>query len=361
MTRSLHVLGNVQLDVIASPVTRLPDPGGDDVIDHIAVRPAGAAGNVSLALAALEVPHRLFGAVGDDQAGRWVADELRRCRTRPRPAGGCRSGDRHLDRSRGSRTGAGVPDRPRRADGLHAATTCPSRRTAADIFLLTGYFSLPGLRGAGTLEILRRARTRGALTVFDTGWDPDNWTGDAGREVMAILPSVDIFLPNEPEALALTGDAHPEKAAESLQTGLRRLGRREAGGEGADRPGAETGRTFSSLPRPSPRRTPQVQGTAWRPGCWPSSSSMTTCRMRWLPACASLRRWWDGTRWRGTPPVMNSCRMPRSPTCRSRGSSLAWSPTGDQFLPHAAVARMQAQEPSAPKLTGPLRHQCPNC
>ena len=216
MTRSLHVLGNVQLDVIASPVTRLPDPGGDDVIDHIAVRPAGAAGNVALALAALEVPHRLFGAVGDDQAGRWVADELRR------------SGlGRDLQVIAGQETGISIaleaPGRERAFLTAHGVLTgytqddVPAEATAADILLLTGYFSLPGLRGAGTLEILRRARTRGAVTVFDTGWDPDNWTGEAGREVMAILPSVDIFLPNEPEALALTGDAHPAKAAESLQ------------------------------------------------------------------------------------------------------------------------------------------------
>jgi sugar/nucleoside kinase (ribokinase family) len=216
MTRSLHVLGNVQLDVIASPVTRLPEPGGDDVIDHIAVRPAGAAGNVSLALAALGVPHRLFGAVGDDQAGRWVADELRRAGL-----------GRDLQVVPGQETGISIaleaPGRERAFLTAHGVLTgythddVPAEATAADILLLTGYFSLPGLRGPGTLEILRRARTRGAVTVFDTGWDPDNWTGEAGREVMAMLPSVDIFLPNEPEALALTGDAEPEKAAESLQ------------------------------------------------------------------------------------------------------------------------------------------------
>src|SRR3954462_15581050 len=78
MTRSVHVVGNVQMDVVASPVVALPRPGGDDIVDSIAVRPAGAAGNVSLALAALDVPHRLFGAVGDDQAGQWVTDDLRR-------------------------------------------------------------------------------------------------------------------------------------------------------------------------------------------------------------------------------------------------------------------------------------------
>ncbi|MBI2246254.1 MAG: bifunctional hydroxymethylpyrimidine kinase/phosphomethylpyrimidine kinase [Nocardioides sp.] len=216
MTRSVHVLGNVQLDVIATPVTRLPDPGGDDVIDHISVRPAGAAGNVSLALAGLEVAHRLFGAVGDDQAGRWVAAELRRVGL----------GD-DLQVVAGQETGISIaleaPGRERAfltAHGVlrtYTQADVPAEATAADLVMLTGYFSLPGLRGAGTLEVLRRARAHGARTLFDTGWDPDDWRGDAGREVLAILPSVDIFLPNEPEAQALTGEADPEAAADNLQ------------------------------------------------------------------------------------------------------------------------------------------------
>ena len=80
MSSSISVIGNIQLDVLASPVSALPTPGGDTVVERIAVRTAGAAGNVSLALAALGVPHRLFGAVGDDDAGRWVLSELARLR-----------------------------------------------------------------------------------------------------------------------------------------------------------------------------------------------------------------------------------------------------------------------------------------
>src|SRR5665811_2093934 len=78
MSSSISVIGNIQLDVLASPVSALPTAGGDTVIERIAVRTAGAAGNVSLALAALGARHRLFGTVGDDDAGRWVVSELER-------------------------------------------------------------------------------------------------------------------------------------------------------------------------------------------------------------------------------------------------------------------------------------------
>lgn len=215
MTRSLHVVGNVQLDVLADPVDRLPAPGGDDVVDHIAVRPAGAAGNVSLALAALGVEHRLFGAVGDDQAGRWVAEELRKLGL----------GD-DVEVVPGQETGISIaleaPGRERAFITAHgvltrwAAGDLPTAAAAGDFVLLTGYFSLPAFRGVGTHQLFRRARAAGAFTALDTGWDPDDWTRGGAEEVLDLLALVDLFMPNEPEALALTGRATAEEAVDVL-------------------------------------------------------------------------------------------------------------------------------------------------
>jgi sugar/nucleoside kinase (ribokinase family) len=216
MTRTLHVIGNVQMDVLASPVTAMPLPGGDDILDSIAVRPAGAAGNVSLALAALGVPHRLFGAVGDDQAGMWVADELRRLGL----------GD-DLQVVKGQDTGISIaleaPDRERAFLTAHGVLNhysdedVPLDAVDAELVLLTGYFSMPGLRGTGTRRLLERARARAATTVFDTGWDPENWTGHGIEEILSLLPLVDVFMPNEPEAAALAGTADMTEAAGFLR------------------------------------------------------------------------------------------------------------------------------------------------
>ena len=215
MTPSLHVVGNVQLDVLASPVDRLPRPGGDDIVEHIAVRPAGAAGNVSLALAALGVEHRLFGAVGDDQAGRWVAEEFRKLGL-----------GRDLDVVIGEETGISIaleaPGRERAFITAHGVLTkygvdcLPQDVTEADFVLLTGYFSLPGFRGHGSQDLLRRAGEAGAFVVLDTGWDPEDWHGTGAAEVLELLPLVDLFLPNEPEALALTGTSTADEAIEVL-------------------------------------------------------------------------------------------------------------------------------------------------
>jgi sugar/nucleoside kinase (ribokinase family) len=243
MTRSVHVVGNVQLDVLASPVAALPRPGGDDIVDSIAVRPAGAAGNVALALAALGTAHRLFGAVGDDQAGRWVVEELR----------GLGLADDVLVMA-GQDTGISIaleaPGRERAFLTAHGAldrytdADVPPDALAGDLVLLTGYFSLPGLRGDGTRRLLQRARATGALTLFDTGWDPEDWEGGAAAEILSLLPLVDVFLPNEPEALALTGRADAAAAAADLaghcpgwvvvKTGERGLTAHGPGGEAFD-------------------------------------------------------------------------------------------------------------------------------
>ena len=215
MSSSISVIGNIQLDVLASPVSALPTPGGDTVVERIAVRTAGAAGNVSLALAALGVQHRLFGTVGDDDAGRWVISELERLglekdiRIVPGEATGISIALEAPERERSFLTAHGVLS-------TYGITDLPSDAWEADLVLLTGYFSLPGLRGEGSLKILQNAKTMGAQTFFDTGWDPEEWAGDAANEVLAMLPHVDVFLPNESEAFALTGETDAASAAAAL-------------------------------------------------------------------------------------------------------------------------------------------------
>lgn len=61
--------------------------------------------------------------------------------------------------------------------------------------------------------VLQRARAAGALTALDTGYDPhEDW--DAG--LTEVLREVDIFLPNEVEATAITGEAEAVAGALNL-------------------------------------------------------------------------------------------------------------------------------------------------
>jgi sugar/nucleoside kinase (ribokinase family) len=212
--RSVHVVGNIQLDVLANPVTAMPEPGGDSVIDRIDIRPAGAAGNVSLALHALGCQHRLFGMLGDDFAGQLVRAHLAKLgladdvRIVPDGATGVSIALEAPERERAFWTSHGVLQH-QTTDAL--GTDC----LRADLLLLTGYFTVPAFRQE-PLRMLGQARAAKAFVLFDTGWDIDGWVGGARDEVLSMLPLVDVFLPNEAEALALTGRSDPTTAALDL-------------------------------------------------------------------------------------------------------------------------------------------------
>lgn len=61
-------------------------------------------------------------------------------------------------------------------------------------------------------DLFRRARALGLSTSIDTNWDPEErWTG-----VQTLLPLVDVFLPNENEAMALAGVDTVDAAADRL-------------------------------------------------------------------------------------------------------------------------------------------------
>jgi argininosuccinate lyase len=156
------------------------------------------------------------GSVGDDRFGRFLLEELEDAGltvTDVRVIGGIGSGvsiafeapdhDRSFVTSLGSLArfdGALVPD-----DAL-----------GASFVLIGGYFLAPRLRGDPTGRILRVAKGRGATTLLDIGWDPQGWPSETRAEVDALLPAVDVFLPNADEAIGLTGSAEPRAAAEAI-------------------------------------------------------------------------------------------------------------------------------------------------
>jgi sugar/nucleoside kinase (ribokinase family) len=213
---AVAILGNVNVDLIVRSVTTLPPPGQEWEIEAVEIRPGGAAANAGLALAALGVPVRVIGAVGEDPFGAMLRERF--------DASGL-SGQ--LDTIAGSPTGVSLafesPERDRSflialgSLGVFDRTMVPDDLLGVPYFLICGTFTMPKLRGAPTLGMLREVRASGGTTLLDTGWDPAGWPGETRAEIGEQLPFVDIFLPNELEALSLTGAPDPETATEVLQ------------------------------------------------------------------------------------------------------------------------------------------------
>ncbi len=211
------VIGCVQADVVMSPVTDLPAPGGALLTERAAIRVGGAGANAALAAVEAGLEVRLIGAIGDDQLGTLMREQLAPAGLADELAVG--DGDQtgltvvleSPSRDRTFLTHLGVNDR-------WGPAMIPDDALGCDHLLLCDYFVAPRLRGDPARVLLDTARERGARTFFDTSWDPDGFTDRTRAEVYALLPSVDVFLPNEVEACALAGrPGDPAQAARVLQ------------------------------------------------------------------------------------------------------------------------------------------------
>ena len=152
-----------------------------------------------------------IGVCGDDLFGRFMLEEMtgRQVDVAPvivdasTPTG--MSVILSTDRDRAILTHVGSMDRLRAdqvTDGLLARTR---HLHVASYFLQTSL--QPGLP-----DLLRRAHSLGLTASLDPNWDPSGeWRG-----FDELLPLLDVFLPNENEALALTGASTAEAALESL-------------------------------------------------------------------------------------------------------------------------------------------------
>jgi len=201
---TVTIIGCVQADVVMSPVTDLPSPGGTLLTDQMTLRVGGAGANAALASVEAGLDVRLIGCIGDDQLGGWMRDQLTLASLAdelvvvPGEASGLTVALESPARDRSFLTYLGV-------NAGWEAAMIPDDALTCDNLLLCDYFVAPRLRGDAAHRLLDTARARGARTFFDTTWDPDGFPGEVRDEVRKLLPSVDVFLPNEVEACALAG------------------------------------------------------------------------------------------------------------------------------------------------------------
>jgi sugar/nucleoside kinase (ribokinase family) len=199
----LHLIGNVNLDVVMGPLARWPRMGTEVFLDDNEVRAGGAAGNAALALRALGTPVRVHASLGRDPFGDLLARELGELATELErvPLDTAYSvGITHPNGERTFLTHLGH---------LEALDVAATRRRLIEAppsrVLLCGYFLLAPLRTAATVDLLRAARARGHVTLLDTGWPSDGFGPTERRELAELTPWLDVVLPNEIEATAWTG------------------------------------------------------------------------------------------------------------------------------------------------------------
>jgi sugar/nucleoside kinase (ribokinase family) len=198
------VIGCVQADVLASPVTDLPPAGGTILTDEMSIRVGGAGANAALALSEKGMRVRLIGCLGDDALGRWMHEELE-------PVGLSEDLAVLENGSSGLTVALESPERDRTfltylgVNADWSAAMIPRDALDTQNLLLCDYFVAPRLQGEAAQNLLQATRAYGGRTFFDTAWDPNDFARDTRAQVAQVLQFVDVFLPNEAEACALAG------------------------------------------------------------------------------------------------------------------------------------------------------------
>jgi sugar/nucleoside kinase (ribokinase family) len=225
--------GLLVADLFVPPLPALPAEGALVATDDFLVDSGGCAANTATCLVKLGVPTRVAGKVGADLFGDFIIQDLgRKC---VETGGIARSADYGTSKTVILPV-IGEDRRYVHTFGANAdfqgADIPQTWLRQARVFCVGGYLALPRLRPDDLRQALRTARDHGALTVLDVvvpAGDP----GQSLAAVEAVLPEVDYFLPNDTEALALTGEADPAAQARRLLRAGCRTVVITRGGEGA--------------------------------------------------------------------------------------------------------------------------------
>ncbi|MEV6985149.1 sugar kinase [Sphaerisporangium sp. NPDC051017] len=208
LTLGVHIV-----DVLARPVESIPQGQDTHLLEEIRLTAAGAAAGVAVDLAKLGVPVASAGAVGGDELGDFLLMIMAR-------HGVDVSG---VARKPGERTAASIlpirPDGGRPSFhvpganlGLSLADLNPDLVTGARLVHLGGMDATWGLHDPAFLELLGAARAGGTVVTMDLLSN----MADLMPATRAFLPYVDHFLPNEEQALMISGASGVEEAARRL-------------------------------------------------------------------------------------------------------------------------------------------------
>lgn len=203
------------VDVLGRPVTELPVGQRALILDEIRMTAAGTGGGTAVDLARLGADVLAVGAIGRDHIGDFLLSMLGQERVDTthvvrRDDGTQTSATMLPIHPDGSRPAFHVPG----ANMTLAAADLPWEQIErCDVLHLGGLGALPALDGEPAAEMLSRARAAGLTTTADClGVKRDDFL-DLLR---LCLPHVDLFMPNDGEALEMTGEADVVAAARVL-------------------------------------------------------------------------------------------------------------------------------------------------
>ncbi|MEP7026872.1 MAG: sugar kinase [Actinomycetota bacterium] len=218
----LVVIGDCNPDVLILGDDVTPAFGQQEkLVQSMSLTVGGSAAITAVAAARLGLRVALVAAVGRDAAGDFMLGELTRAGVDTSavavrgdaPTGMTTALSRGTDRAILTALGA--------ISSLTAADVPAGLLRQARHVHASSYFLLEDGLGQGLASVFAAARAAGAATSLDTNWDPAGRWGD--ERLQAAMAQADLLLPNEAEALALSGQLDLDGAGPVLTAAGSRL------------------------------------------------------------------------------------------------------------------------------------------
>jgi len=196
-------LGLLVVDITATPVDKLPNVGGVELLDGIQQGLGGCAANTGIAMAKIGYNIAVIGKVGNDSFGKYTLDVLAENNINIKGVAQCMdvptSSAIVLLNSEAERSFLHVQG----ANGtINVDDIDFSIIQNSKILHIAGANLMPRLDGEPTGKILKRAQQAGVYTSMDTAYDAfDRWMENIGP----CLEHLDLFVPSYDEARMLSG------------------------------------------------------------------------------------------------------------------------------------------------------------
>jgi sugar/nucleoside kinase (ribokinase family) len=222
------VLGEINVDLILSAEQIAPVFGQERLVDDMALAMGSSSVIFACGAARLGLRVAFVGVVGDDEFGRFMLHEM--------AARGINVESVAVDPTVKTGITVSLSTAADRALLTYAGsiTALTAERVDRALFdrarhvHVSSYF-LQDRLGGGLPGLFAEAHARGLSVSLDTGFDPrEMWDGGLSEA----LAQVDVFMPNEVEARAITRAASPEAAlaalADRVEVAVVKLGARGA-------------------------------------------------------------------------------------------------------------------------------------
>ena len=194
------VVGELNVDIILNHIDGFPEVGKEILAKQMTVTLGSSSAIFASNLSSLGAKVAFLGKIGNDQFADLIETSLKKkgvetdfiIRSKEYQTGSTIVMNYDMDRANVTYPGA--------MDHLSAKEVRDDILTEAKHLHVSSIFMQPALKG-GLKDLFKRAKEFGLTTSMDPQWDPsEQWNID----LEALLPYVDVFMPNRTELLHLT-------------------------------------------------------------------------------------------------------------------------------------------------------------